>query len=237
MRAHELLSAAFGPVAATRRMDPVSQLVFAMLSGRTRDHLAKAAFEGLANSYATWEPIAHMRAGDLLARITTTTFPEKKALYLPRALQAIMRRRHRLDLDFLGRRPVGAAQDWLESLPGVGPKTSAAVLNFSTLHRRVLCVDTTHYRVAVRFGLVPPKTPYKLASRLLNQLVPDHWSADDTETHHVLMQLLGRTLCTSGRPRCAPCPLRLMCPTANSSAVALLPALSPAPLHQDRQGG
>lgn len=237
MRAHELLSAAFGPVAATRRMDPVSQLVFTMLSGRTRDHLAKAAFEGLANSFLTWEPVMRMRAGDLLARIAPTTFPERKALYLPSALQAIMRRRQRLDLDFLGSRPVEAAQVWLESLPGVGPKASAAVLNFSTLHRRVLCVDTTHYRVAVRLGLVPPKTPHKLASRLLNQLVPDHWSADDTEEHHILMQLLGRALCTTSRPRCAPCPLRLMCPTANSSAVAPLSALSPHPFHPDQQGG
>lgn len=237
VRAHELLSAAFGPVAATRRMDPVSQLVFAMLSGRTRDHLAKAAFEGLANSFPTWEPVMRMRAGDLLARISSTTFPERKAIFVPSALQAIMRRRQRLDLDFLGSRPVEVAQAWLESLPGVGPKASAAVLNFSTLHRRVLCVDTTHYRVAVRFGLVPSGTPHKLASRQLNQLVPDHWSADDTETHHVLVQLLGRTLCTSGRPRCVPCPLRLMCPTADTSAVASQTVLSPQPFHQDPQGG
>ncbi|GLQ57109.1 endonuclease III domain-containing protein [Devosia nitrariae] len=236
-RAHELLSAAFGPVAATRRMDPVSQMVFAMLSGRTRDGIAKSAFEGLANSFPTWEPVARMRAGDLLARIGQTTFPEKKAFYVPSALQAIMRRRQRLDLDFLGNRPVEAAQTWLESLPGIGPKASTAVLNFSTLHRRVLCVDTTHYRVAMRFGLVPPGTPHKLASRLLNQLVPDQWSADDTETHHILMQFLGRVFCTAGRPRCAPCPLRLMCPTANSSAVAPLSAFSPQAFHPDRQGG
>ena len=134
-------------------------------------------------------------------------------------------------------RVMDAAQAWLESLPGVGPKTSAAVLNFSTLHRRVLCVDTAHYRVAVRFGLVPQKTTPKLASHLLNQLVPDHWTADDTETHHVLMQLLGRTLCTSGRPRCAPCPLRLMCPSADSLKLMPPPVAAHIALHPDRQGG
>ena len=237
VRAHELLSAAFGPVAATQRMDPVSQMVFAMLSGRTRDEIARAAFEGLANSFPSWEPLARMRAGDLQRRIALTTFPEKKAIYVPGALRTIMRRRHGLELEFLGRRPVDAAQDWLESLPGVGAKTSAAVLNFSTLHKRVLCVDTAHHRVAVRFGLVPPKASLDRASRLLNLQIPDHWTADDTETHHVLMQGLGKTLCTHARPKCAPCPLRLMCPSAAAPADALAPAAIAAPFHQDHQGG
>jgi endonuclease-3 len=237
VRAHELLSAAFGPVVATHRMDPVSQMVFAMLSGRTRDEIARAAFEGLANSFPSWEPLARMRVGDLQRRIALTTFPEKKAIYVPGALQTIMRRRHGLDLEFLERRSVSMAQDWLETLPGVGAKTSAAVLNFSTLHKRVLCVDTAHHRVAVRFGLVPRKASLDRASRLLNLQIPDHWTADDTETHHVLMQGLGKTLCTHGRPRCAPCPLRLMCPSAAASADAPPPAAIAAPFHQDRQGG
>jgi endonuclease-3 len=233
LSAHRLLAAALGPVAATHRLDPVSQMIFAMLSGRTRDEIAKGAFENLANSFPTWEPLARMRAGDLEKRIALTTFPEKKAIYLPSALQGILRRRGDLDLAFLDERTVASAQDWLETLPGVGAKTSAAVLNFSILHKRVLCVDTAHHRVAVRLGLVPRNASLDRASRLLNAQIPDDWTADDTELHHLLMQLLGKTLCTHGRPRCGFCPLQLLCPSADMPP----PLAHATSFHQDHQGG
>lgn len=235
-RAHELLSAAFGPIAATHRMDPVSQMVFAMLSGRTRDGIAKAAFEGLANSFPSWEPVARMRAGDLEKRIAQTTFPEKKAIYVPGALQAILLQRRGLELEFLGKRSVEAAQDWLEALPGVGPKTSAAVLNFSTLHQRILCVDTAHQRVAKRLRLVPPHASLARTFRMLNRQVPDEWSADDTEMHHLLMQHLGKTLCVHARPRCNSCPLQEMCPSTGAYTQATQTTRKSA-VHPDRQGG
>jgi endonuclease-3 len=235
LSAHRLLAAVLGPQAATHRLDPVSQMIFAMLSARTRDEIAKGAFEGLANSFPAWEPLARMRAGDLEKRIALTTFPEKKAIHVPGALQTIIRQRHRLDLEFLGMRTVEAAEEWLENLPGVGPKTSAAVLNFSTLHQRVLCVDTAHQRVAKRLGLIPARADLKRAKRLLNRQVPDDWTADDTELHHLLMQLLGRTVCTHAKPQCGLCPLQPMCPSATSAAP--LPPVAHTAFHQDQQGG
>ncbi len=50
-----------------------------------------------------------------------------------------------------------AAWEWLEELPGVGPKTSAAVLLFSRLRMPALPVDSHYHRVAQRIGLVGPK--------------------------------------------------------------------------------
>jgi endonuclease-3 len=47
-------------------------------------------------------------------------------------------------LDFLGGLPVREARAWLESITGVGPKTSAAVLLFSRLRRPALPVDSHH---------------------------------------------------------------------------------------------
>ena len=43
--------------------------------------------------------------------------------------------------------------------PGVGPKTSAAVLLFSRLRKPALPVDSHHYRVAVRLGLLSARVP------------------------------------------------------------------------------
>ena len=70
-------------------------------------------------------------------------------------LRAVTERVGRLDLSGVADMTVPEARAWLESLPGVGPKTSAAVLSFSALRRRALPVDSHHHRVAQRLGLIP----------------------------------------------------------------------------------
>ena len=59
-----------------------------------------------------------------------------------------------LSLEHLEGLPVTEARAWLETLPGVGPKTSAAVLSFSELRGIALPVDSHHHRVAQRLGLI-----------------------------------------------------------------------------------
>jgi endonuclease-3 len=49
---------------------------------------------------------------------------------------------------------VTEARQWLESMPGVGPKTSAAVISFSNLRGKAMPVDSHHFRVAVRLGII-----------------------------------------------------------------------------------
>ncbi len=57
---------------------------------------------------------------------------EQKAPRIQEVLRLVGERRGgELSLDFLAGLPVREARDWLESLTGVGPKTSAAVLLFS----------------------------------------------------------------------------------------------------------
>lgn len=214
LTAHTLLLAAFGPIPACHRLDPVSQMIFAMLSGRTRDAVAMDIFKALAARLKRWEDLAKMEPHVVKPLIATATFAEKKAFYLPAAIGEILTRRGHLDLGFLAEWPVVMAKAWLETLPGVGVKTSTAVLNFSTLHRRILMVDTAHNRVTRRLGLVPQKAGLARATRLLNRQLPDAWEAGDTETHHVLMQSLGRRFCTHRHPDCPNCPLCAMCPHA-----------------------
>lgn len=212
LKIHRLLLSAFGRPAACIRLDPVSQLVLTMLSARTRSRIAKRAFEKLANRFAQWEMVAHLPAQSLYRMIYPVTFAERKAIFLPRALQHIMQLKgSALSLDFLDAWPVDEAQTWLESLPGIGPKTSAAILNFSPLHKPVLVVDTAHLRAAARIGLVPPKASIAIASRMLAQQIPYDWSADDIEDHHLLMQRLGQTYCTFNRPDCPGCPVHAIC--------------------------
>ena len=92
---------------------------------------------------------------DVQAALAPCTWPEQKAPRLQAILRRIGEERGELSLDFLADLPVPEARAWLERLPGVGPKTSAAVLSFSRLHKRALPVDSHHHRVAVRLGLIP----------------------------------------------------------------------------------
>ncbi|MBO0815614.1 MAG: endonuclease III, partial [Actinobacteria bacterium] len=99
-----------------------------------------------------------------------------------------------------------AARTYLESLPGVGPKTAACVLTFA-LGRAAFPVDTHVHRVATRLGWLPPKTAADMAHRLLEQMVP----ADIRYDLHVAMISHGRTVCRARRPRCDACVLNDLC--------------------------
>lgn len=215
VRIHKGLLTAFGKPPECHRLDPVSQLVFTMLSARTRGPIAKAAFKKLANQFSRWEELARTPAHMVRRLIDPVTFAERKAVFLPGALLNVMRRRGDLSLDFLNAWPAGAAQSWLEALPGVGPKTSAAILNFSPLHKPVLVVDTAHQRAAQRLGLVSANASLAKTSRMLARHIPDHWTADDIEDHHVLMQHLGQSYCTYSNPACGVCPVRQLCSCAS----------------------
>lgn len=217
--AHLRLETFYGPQPETHRLDPVSQLVHSMLGARTRDAIARRVFAALARDHSRWEELIALSYWDFFTLIRQVTFAERKAEFIPLALCAIIERRGRLDLDFLSAWPVEAALVWLDALKGVGPKTAAAALNFSTLHRRALVVDTHYWRVARRLGLVSLKTSLAKAPQLLTQQIPSSFNADDTEANFILMKKLGQEYCHPAKPECARCPLRSMCPQPNRQQV------------------
>ncbi|RMC36170.1 endonuclease III domain-containing protein [Paracoccus alkanivorans] len=212
---HRCLTKAFGTPPEHLRLDPVSQMVLAMVSIRTRDEISGAAFLRLARHCGHWEALAQMAPDAIEPLLHGVTHPERKANALPRALREIIDRRGALTLDFLAGWPVGAAIDWLENLHGVGPKISAATLNLSTLQRRVLVVDTAHWRAARCLGLIPERADPGHAARMLNHLAPDEWGAADMARHYALMKRLGKTCCVQASPRS--CPFFPLCATSRRS--------------------
>ena len=144
--------------------------------------------------------------------IVRCTWPEQKAPRIQAVLRSIEAERGVLDLGFLADMPVEKARAWLERLPGVGPKTSAAVLSFSALRLPALPVDSHHHRVAVRTGLIPESLQVGPSHRVLAAQLPPDWDAQAIYDNHEVLMLHGQRCCFHHKPACGRCPLLELCP-------------------------
>ena len=203
------LEEAYGPIAWRPRLDPVSELVFTILSQHTSDLNAERAFRRLLEEFGSWEAVAQGDVGRIAACITVGGLAQQKAPRLRAVLRTIQERRGALDLSFLKDLPLEEAKAWLRALPGVGPKTAAVVLCFS-LGMPAMPVDTHVYRVARRLGLIGPRVTPEQAHDALERMVPP----DRVFAFHVALITHGRRTCKAPRPQCARCVLRHGCPTA-----------------------
>jgi endonuclease-3 len=192
-------------------LHPPYQLVLSILSSRTKGAVSAATFDRLMKYCNDLSVLSTLKPGMLLPIVADVTFPDVKAAHIPAALRAIKLRRGTLDLWFLKRWRPDVALDWLERLPGVGPKIAAAVLNFSALRMRALVVDTHHFRVADRIGLLPSMTAFHNAARFLERQLPQTWDYRKIADHHRLMKRHGQEFCRASGPRCGLCPVRDLC--------------------------
>lgn len=218
LRLHERLCAAYGcPIPYFHDLDPLSELVSSLLSHRTRNADSGRAFRRLRERFATWEAVRDAAVGEVEEAVSPCTWPEQKAPRIQAVLARIGERRGgELSLDFLGALPVPEARAWLEALPGVGPKTSAATLLFSRLRRPALPVDSHHHRVAVRVGLLPAGVAVGPAHARLEALMPPGWDAQQVYDHHEVFMLHGQRCCFFRSPACGRCPVLDLCPTGQA---------------------
>jgi endonuclease-3 len=214
---HRLLLGYYGQPPARELWDPLTQLIYSLLSSRTKTPVSQQVMRDLERHFpgarpGNWEPVRDARVPDIERAIAIVTFPEQKAPQLKQTLQGITERYGSLTLEFLARYRTDKIRIWLEQFPGVGSKTSAAVVNFSTLRRRALCIDSHHLRVAQRLCLAPRADAATTEERLM-RLVPETWDAAMLDEHHSLIKLHAQTLCTFAEPKCDACPLLALCPT------------------------
>lgn len=202
------------PIAYFSNRDPLSELVSAILSHRTRNAASGAAFKALRQRFPTWDEVMQAPTDEIQEAIAGVTWPEMKAPRIRTLLAGIEARAGRLSLDFLADLSPEEARAWLEAFPGIGPKTSAAVLSFSTLRMRALPVDSHHHRVARRLGLIGPRVGLAPAHVLLLAQLPTTWSAQDLYDNHEILMMHGQQVCHHNRPACGRCVLVDLCPSA-----------------------
>jgi endonuclease III len=211
---HQRLAEAYGaPIPFFSDHDPLSQLVGALLSHRTRNQETSRAFRELRDRFPTWEAVIAAPTAEVEAAIAAANWPEQKAPRIQQALRLVAERCNgRLSLDFLAEMDPQAAQAWLEEIPGVGPKTSAAVLLFSNLRMPALPVDSHHHRVAQRLGLIPANMGPGPAHAVLRAQLPADWSAQQLYDNHEVLMFHGQRVCHYRDPACGRCVVLDLCP-------------------------
>ncbi len=175
---------------------PFELLTAVVLSAQATDVSVNAATAKLFALANTPRAILDLGEKQLIACIRTIGLYQTKARHLRQACQILLDR-------YGGQVPED--REALESLPGVGRKTSNVVLN-TAFGWETIAVDTHIFRVSNRTGLAKGKTVLEVEKRLLTN-VP---LAFRRNAHHWLI-LHGRYVCKARRPECFRCGLGDLC--------------------------
>lgn len=181
-------------------------LVQTMLSQNTTDTNSFRAFRNLKTAYPRYEDLLAASEEDIIVLIRVGGLAEMKARRIKEALLRIKRDAGAIDLSFLAGMNRTEAEEYLLSLPGVGPKTAAVVLLFA-FGFPIMPVDTHVYRVSGRLGLVPEGTSIKETQRILEEIIPQ----DKYLSLHLNLIRHGRRICKARSPRHEECALRHLC--------------------------
>jgi len=214
----QVLRASQGPFVPKPRLPILDEVVATVLSQHTSDRNSERAFAQLKAAFPDWDQVLDAEPGTLADVIRCGGIADQKARRIQQILAAIRAREGRIDLSRLNDLDDAAVEEYLTSLPGVGPKTAACVLVFS-MGRAAFPVDTHVYRIAARLGWIPPKVTAAKAHQILGQAVPPDIRYD----LHIALIAHGRMVCKAQRPRCEECVLRDQC--GYHRAVADLPQL------------
>ncbi|QQL48642.1 endonuclease III domain-containing protein [Mucilaginibacter ginkgonis] len=200
-------------IAHAHANDPLSELVDTILSQRTKNKDSAQGFKNLVAAFDTWENVRDAPEDEVRKQITMCTWPDQKVHRLQTVLRLITEKRGELNLDFLAAMNVIDARAWLEALPGVGPKTSGAVMSYSNIKGKALAIDSHHYRVAVRLGIIDNKLGEAKAHEVLENLLPPDFTAQQVFDNHQVIMRHGQKICHYYHPECDKCVLLDICPT------------------------
>ena len=207
LRVHGLLLEYYGVPVLKPQRDPLTELIMTILSQNTADVNSSRAYAALHQRFPTWEEVLAAEPEAVIEAIRIGGLARIKAPRIQQILRRLRDERGSLSLGFLADMSTQEARQFLTALPGVGPKTAACVLLFSSLRKPALPVDTHVHRVARRLGLVPDKASAEKAADLLEELLPEELYYP----FHLSLIRHGRSLCKAGKPRCEECPLAQDC--------------------------
>ena len=202
-----ILEKYFGIPEIKKPKDPLSELVFTILSQNTTDVNRDRAYSNLRSCFPRWIDVMNADAVEIEEAIKIGGLGRQKSLRIKAILEEIQRDRGELKLDYLKEMEDEEIRGKLLSFLGVGLKTASIVMLFS-LGRPAFPVDTHIFRVGKRLGLIPENADANAAHEVMGELVPK----DKYVSFHINLIRLGREICRSKSPKCKTCPVLKSCP-------------------------
>jgi endonuclease-3 len=196
----EQLESRYGRREWTARFDPMDELVSCILSQHTSDSNSLPAFFRLREILPTWEEVEMAGEARVAEIVRSAGLANQKAKSILACLREIRDRTGSFSIEHLRDLSIPEARAWLESLPGVGPKTASIVLCFA-FGMDAIPVDTHIFRVAWRLGLIERKIGEAKAHDVLPALVPRNLAF----RFHVSLIQHGRAVCKAPLPKCEEC--------------------------------
>ena len=223
-RIAELLKVTYRSADLGNLNNPLDETIYIMLARKTREGVYRKVFAEIKRSYPRWEDVARAPEAELRAVLCPSGLVDQRLGQLTGLLEAVAKANEEhatgpfgnpagdLTLDFLSGMNDQDAEQFLKSLPGIGPKVARCILSYS-LDRATFAVDTHVHRIFTRLEIVKSRgrkadhdpfqkvVPPKLRKQLHINLI-----------HH------GRAVCRSKSPACAQCVLISFCKEGRSRA-------------------
>lgn len=195
---HKELIEMYGEPEDSGDTNGVEQLVATILSQNVADTNTERAMSNLLDEFYSFKQVEEASVNHLAEVIRPAGLSETKAERIQNALRMIREETGgEYTLSFLDDYSTEKANDWLQQIHGVGPKTANVVLSFH-FEKPAMPVDTHVERVGSRFGMIPEDSSNEKAHDLMNDRTPD----DIKYELHMLMIEHGREKCSAQNADC-----------------------------------
>lgn len=216
-----MLAVLYGTPRLGNKDDPVDELVYIILSRKTREDAYQTVFEQLKKEFRDWDELLASPRKKVERLVRPGGLPVRKADSLFGALGMLKARFGSCTLDPLREWSDEEAEEFLCSLPEISRKSAYCVMMYS-LGRAVLPVDTHVGRVLSRLGpfrelgLDLEGLDHKQLQAVLADLIPPNLRY----SLHVNLVEHGREVCKAPNPDCDRCELKKFCKTYRGRAVS-----------------
>lgn len=171
-------------------------LIATMLSAQTTDKRVNQVTSILFKKYDSLDKLRKANVDDIIKIIKSIGTFNKKASNIIAIANKLKERNDIVPND----------REFLESLPGVGRKTTNVVLS-NIYNVSCIAVDTHVHRVSKRLNIAKEKDDVLTTEKKLNKYFKNQ---DLCRIHHQLV-LFGRYFCKAQNPNCSGCKLKNMC--------------------------
>jgi DNA (cytosine-5)-methyltransferase 1 len=221
-----ILAVIHGTPRLGNKSDPVDELVYIVLSRKTREGAYQQAFSALKTRFPRWDDLLGASRSEVESLLSSSGLGEKKTASLFGALGAISRRFGSCTLEPVRTWSDAELESFLCSLPELHRKSAYCIMMYA-FGRQVFPVDTHVGRVLSRLepfrelGLVLGGMDHKQLQSVLADLAPPNLRY----SLHVNLVSHGREICRAQKPLCSECDLRGFCHTYRTAESSRVQAL------------